>query len=167
MTNLQTVTTSGAGGLVADLSSLATVTSINTTANTGASTLTIDGTKTTFTGGAGGDTVALGGTSITKPIDLGAGDDTLVLADGTALPGVVIDGGTGTADILSLALANDVAGTTNTLRWFEIGGDIYILSDVSDATTFVAGADSVVRLVGAAGLNLNSATVANGLITFH
>ncbi len=109
MTNLQTVTTSGAGGLVADLSSLATVTSINTTASTGASTLTIDGTKTTFTGGAGGDTVTLSGTSITKAIDMGAGDDTLVLADGMGVPGVILNGGAGTADVLSIEHADAIA----------------------------------------------------------
>jgi S-layer protein len=122
MTNLQTVTTSGAGGLVADLSSLVTVTAINTTASTGASTLMIDGTKTTFAGGAGGDTVTLSGTSITKAIDLGAGNDTLVLAAGTGTPAVAIDGGAGTADTLvmnnldaiaaggSTAFANKVTG---------------------------------------------------------
>lgn len=102
MTNLQTVTTSGAGGLIADLAPLTTLASVNTTASTGASTLTIDPTKTTFTGGAGGDTVALSGTTITKAIDLGAGNDTLVLADFTGVPGAAINGGAGTADVLSI-----------------------------------------------------------------
>jgi S-layer protein len=107
--SLQTVTTTGAGGLNANLSSLANLTAINTTASTGVSTVTIDPSKTTFAGGAGGDTVTLGGTNITKAIDLGAGDDTLVLADGMGVPGVILNGGAGTADVLSILYADAIA----------------------------------------------------------
>jgi hypothetical protein len=60
-----------------------------------------------------------------------------------------------------------VAGTTNTLRWFVIGSDLYILSDVSDSTSFVQGADSVIKLVGGATLDMAAASVNAGEITFH
>ena len=67
------------------------------------------------------------------------------------------------------AASTDVAGATNALHWFVLGSDLYIVSDVSDATTFVSGTDVVVKLVGAASLasTMASTTVASALITFH
>lgn len=73
MTNLENVTVAGAGGVTVDLSSA---------------------TKAVFTGGAGNDTITLNGS--TKAHTLGAGDDTVVVADTdvTALKeGFSVDGG--------------------------------------------------------------------------
>lgn len=68
---LKTATITGAGGLTADLSG-ATVTGIDASAATGANTIIVDGTKATYTGGSGKDTVTVAA-SPTKAIDGGAG----------------------------------------------------------------------------------------------
>jgi len=147
----------------------------------------------TYVGGSGDDTVILGkaahsidlsqggddtvqivavdtnsGTVFTSVTGLGA-DDKLSFAtlSNAGAMGAKIGGPTTLAAYLDVA-AQSVAGTTNTLHWFELGGDIYVVSDVSNATTFVQGADTVVRLVGLAGLlNVGNASVAGGEIIFH
>ena len=95
---LKTVTVSGAAGLTADFSGLATVTAVDTSATTGASTVTVNAANATFTGGAGVDKVTAA-TGLLKAIDLGAGDDTLTL--GALVPTATLAGGIGT-DTLSL-----------------------------------------------------------------
>lgn len=86
------------------------ITSVNTTGTTGAVSVTIDGTAATYAGGAGKDTVNLSNiTAISKSIDLGAGDDTLVLGAGTTnVPTVTLKGGDGT-DTLSMTTASAVS----------------------------------------------------------
>lgn len=85
-----------AGGLTA-------ATAINTTGMTGGkATFTIaNGTATTYTGGAGVDsvTVSNANTAITKAIDLGAGDDTLTLDGAAIAPTATLKGGEGTDTI--------------------------------------------------------------------
>lgn len=115
LTALKTVTVTGSAGL--SLGAPAALTSVNTSATTGAVAATIDGTKTTYTGGAGVDTVTLTtGTALTKAIDLGAGDDTLSFA-AVAVSGssAVLNGGDG-IDTLSMNAARAVAlgGATQT-----------------------------------------------------
>lgn len=115
LTALKTVTVTGSAGL--SLGAPAALTSVNTSATTGAVAATIDGTKTTYTGGAGVDTVTLtSGTALTKAIDLGAGDDTLSFA-AVAVSGssAVLNGGDG-IDTLSMNAARAVAlgGATQT-----------------------------------------------------
>ena len=106
MTNLATVAVSGSAGLTAALTQT-TVTGVDTSATTGTSTVTINGQKATFTGGAGKDIVTLSTTAPTKAIALGAGDDTIVLASGTTAMGTggTISGGAGT-DTLSMDAAD-------------------------------------------------------------
>ncbi|WP_333873183.1 beta strand repeat-containing protein [Methylobacter sp.] len=95
---LKTVTVSGSAGLTADFTLASKVTAVDTSATTGASKVTIDGSKATFTGGAGADTVTVV-TGATKAISLGAGDDSLTL--GALVPTAAISGGAGT-DTLSM-----------------------------------------------------------------
>lgn len=112
---LEAVKVTETAGLTLDATPAATLTSVDTTGTTGAVTVTIDGTKATYAGGAGKDTVNLSNTTaVSKVIDLGAGDDTLVLGTGTtAVPTEILKGGEGT-DTLSMttASANSFGGAT-------------------------------------------------------
>lgn len=112
---LKTVTVSGTAGLSIDASG-ATVTAVNTAATTGTVTATIDGTKATYTGGAGVDNVTLSAADPTKAINLGAGDDSLTLANTTDTSTEVLEGGDGT-DTLVLTAAD--AETNSAATAFE------------------------------------------------
>lgn len=114
-----TVTGSGnvAGTTGAGANQLDAATSINTTGMTaGNATFTIaDGTKTSYTGGAGVDsvTVSNAGTAITKAIDLGAGDDTLTLTGAPVVaPTATLKGGDGT-DTIAMSGASAEALSAN------------------------------------------------------
>jgi len=67
--------------------------------------VSIDGTKATYTGGAGKDTVTLTTVAPTKAISLGAGDDKVTLAAGTTAMGAngTIAGGDGTDTLVMVA----------------------------------------------------------------
>jgi len=105
LTNLKTVTVSGSAGLSIDASGAA-VTSVNTSATTGAVTATINATKATYTGGAGVDTVTLAtGTALTKAVDLGDGDDTLIFDAAVTGSTAKLSGGNGT-DTVSMTVAH-------------------------------------------------------------
>lgn len=88
LTKLATVTVSGAGGLVSDLSAVS-VTAVNAAGSSGANTITLDGTKATYVGGSGIDTLKL-----------------------AAVPTKSVDGGAGTADVLELAAVADLSTVT-------------------------------------------------------
>lgn len=93
-----------------------TVTSVDTTGTNGTVTISIQGDRATYTGGAGKDIVTITnpGTAISKAIDLGAGDDTLVLSAGTpVVPTATLKGGEGT-DTIKLAAADAASLTTST-----------------------------------------------------
>lgn len=110
LTALETVKVSGTAGLNLGTNGSTTIKSIDTTGTTGAVTAAIDGTKATYTGGEGVDTVTLiASASINKAINLGGGDDTLNFT-GTNVPaaGGTIDGGTG-SNTLGLAAADAAA----------------------------------------------------------
>ncbi len=105
LTALKTVTVTGSAGLSIDASG-ANVTSVNTTATTGAVTATINGTKATYTGGAGVDNVTLDtGLALTKAIDLGAGNDTLSFAALAVTGSTALLSGGADTDTLSMAVA--------------------------------------------------------------
>lgn len=111
---LTTVSVTGAAGLILNLGEAATLTSVNTSGTTGAVTSTIDGSKATYTGGAGVDTVALSASVVGKAIALGAGND---IVDGTlaTLTGTfTLDAGDGTDTLVlsetqAAALSGDAA----------------------------------------------------------
>ncbi len=106
---LKNVTVSGSAGLSLMATVADTLESVNTSATTGAVSVTIDGSKATYTGGSGVDTVSLAtATALTKAIDLGAGDDSLsfgtVEVRGST---AALSGGAGTDTIsMSVAAAN-------------------------------------------------------------
>ncbi len=107
---LKTVKVSETAGLSLNAGVANTVTSVDTTGTTGAVTVTIEGARATYTGGAGVDTVALAtDTALTKAIDLGAGDDTLSFAALNVTGSTAaLKGGDGT-DTLSMAVATAAA----------------------------------------------------------
>lgn len=109
LTALKTVTVSGTAGLTIDASGV-NVTSVNTSATTGTVTATVDGTKATYTGGTGVDNVTLSAADPTKAINLGAGDDSLTLANTSDTSTEVLEGGDGT-DTLVLTAADAKANS--------------------------------------------------------
>lgn len=106
LAGLTTVVVSESAGVSLNAGVANTVTSVNTSATTGATTVTIEGGRATYTGGAGVDTVTLAtDTALTKAIDLGAGDDTLSFAALNVTGSTAtLSGGAGT-DTLSMATA--------------------------------------------------------------
>jgi len=89
------------------------VTSVNTSASTGTSAVTIASDVATYTGGAGVDNVTFSNTTAaTKAMTLGAGNDSVTVKAGTTLttPTAAIDGGDGT-DTLVMAAADAAAAS--------------------------------------------------------
>lgn len=131
---LKSVTVSGSAGLsLGDLS--ATLTSVNTSATTGAVTSTIDGAKATYTGGSGVDTVTLATTaSLTKAIDLGAGDDTLDFGALTVTATTAtLSGGDGTDTLVMNMTA--AAALDDTAQSHYTGFERLTLSNAAGNTT--------------------------------
>jgi len=106
----KTIKVTETAGLNLTAATLTALESVDTTGTTGAVTVTIDGTKATYTGGAGVDsvTVSNAGTAITKAIDLGGNDDTLKLDGTVVVPTATLKGGDGT-DTLSMTIASAAA----------------------------------------------------------
>lgn len=112
------VVITGAGGVSADLTPITALTSVDTTGSTaavpatgtltGANTLTI-GSGVAFTGGAGQDILTVAQT--TKAVNLGDGNDTVILGTTALSTGGSVNGGAGT-DILKLSNANAVTLST-------------------------------------------------------
>ncbi|ALK98769.1 hypothetical protein AB595_02300 [Massilia sp. WF1] len=121
---------------------LAAATSINTSGMTaGTAEFTIaDGTTTTYTGGAGSDTVTIANaeTAISKAVDLGAGDDKLVLTStgAAALPTATLSGGAG-VDTIAMNGASAAAFSANATFAGKIDGfeKLEITDKVTTATT--------------------------------
>ena len=158
--------TTAAGGLTA-------ATAINTTGMTaGKATFTIaDGTKTSYTGGAGVDTVTVqsANIAITKAIDLGAGDDKLTLEGSgsttVAVPTANLNGGAGTNTIAmsgasAAALSangdfaakidnfqkleiTDTANAATTINMANMDGIKYVVSKGGNAVAGVTGSKQV------------------------
>jgi len=82
LTTLKTVTVTGAGGVGIDVSGIASVTAVDASASTGANTVTVAADQTTYTGGAGVDTVSIT-KDATKAIDGGAGTADELVLNGT------------------------------------------------------------------------------------
>lgn len=135
---LTTIKVTETAGLTLNSQATALVTSVDTTGTTGAVTLTLDGSKATYAGGAGVDKVTItnANTAIAKAIDLGAGDDTLTLnvvgATTVAVPTVDLKGGDG-VDTIALSAADAVALSANGTFAGKIDG--FEKLSVGNATT--------------------------------
>ncbi|MCU6496671.1 DUF4214 domain-containing protein [Rugamonas sp. A1-17] len=104
---LKTATVKGAGSFTADLSGVASLTSLDMSAGSGKHTVTLDGTiaAATIKGGSGVDVVTVTGALDAKSsIALGAGNDTYKFTTAAAA-GAVVSGGDGT-DTLGVVNGN-------------------------------------------------------------
>lgn len=155
MAALATATVTGAAGLTADVSGLATVTAVDTSGATGTSTITLNGTKATFTGGAGVDKVTLA-TGATKAISLGAGNDSLTL--GAFVPTAAISGGDGTDTLSISAAAAATASGSATFAGLVTGFEKLTLTGATNQTIDLAvlGNYNDVTTSGGNGLTLSN-----------
>ena len=119
-TSLSTVTVKGTAGLTATVSQ-ASVTAVDTSATTGAATITLDATKASYTGGAGVDKVSTSAAAPSKAISLGDGDDMLTLWTGTTAVTGTITGGNGT-DTLSMVAADAVTASATATFAGKVSG---------------------------------------------
>jgi S-layer protein len=149
----------------------------------GADTIIYTGGSDTFTGGAGNDTfdINANGTKAAhaKIMDLTAGDkiDFAGVIDAGTLGNVDYAAGAGgfgaqkvtlgaaaTLDMyLDAAAAADGATGDEIVKWFDFGGDTYVVVDNTAGATFSA-TDSVVKLAG--GSDLTNSAVVDGVLTF-
>lgn len=165
LTKLATVTVSGSAGITADLSA-ATVTAVNTSATTGASKVTIDASKATFTGGAGADTVTNSSGTSTKAIDLGAGDDSLAMTAVAATPTGKIAGGTGTDTLAMTAALAATASASASFAGIVSGFESLTLSGATNQTIDLAvlGNFNYVTTSGGNGLTLSNMPTGGTLV---
>ncbi len=165
---IATITVKGSGGVTTDVSGIASLATVDTTASTaaapasgtatGANTITI-GTGVTYNGGAGQDVVSVGAT--TKAVALGGGNDTAVVSVTALGAGGSISGGDGT-DTLKLSNANAVtlstAGATQAAFKAAVTG-----FETLDITTQTASTVDVSKIGTFNQVNMLSATAAQVL----
>ncbi|MYM85055.1 DUF4214 domain-containing protein [Duganella sp. FT50W] len=154
-----TVNVSGSGNVAGTTANggLNVATAINTSGMTaGTAKFTIaDGTFTTYTGGAGSDSVIVSnaGTAITKAINLGAGDDVLTLQGTVVVPTATLSGGAGTdtiamngASAASLSANGDFAAKIDGFEKLAITDTVTIATTVNmanmDGITYVVSNNS-------------------------
>ena len=127
----------------------------------GADTLIITGDLATLTGGAGNDVFNIGNpttnvNSYATITDLTAGD-VIQFASGAATftSAKVTTGGTAVfQDLANLAIASTDTGNVS---WFQLGGDTYVIENVSDnASAFVNNTDVIVKITGLVDLSTAS-----------
>lgn len=162
---LTTIKVTETAGLSLGALATANVTSVDTTGTTGAVTLTLDGSKAVYTGGAGADrvTISNANTAIAKAIDLGAGDDTLTLnvtAGSVAVPTVDLKGGDG-VDTIAMSAADAVALSANGTFAGKIDGfeKLSIGNAAAAGTVNLANLDNINYVISA-----NSASIGAGAV---
>lgn len=145
----------------------------NDTINGGAGvdTIVYTGGADVLTGGAGNDVFdmdAAGTSSVYVTItDLTAGD-TIEIAGidtGTATwnaTAVSLGSAATLANYLDAAAAGN-GGTNSIARWFEFGGNTYIVNDNSAGATFVSGTDALIKISGS--VDLADSTLATTVLT--
>ena len=153
----EAINVSGTGNVAGNTTAgLTAATAINTTGMTaGKATFTIaNGTVTSYTGGAGADsvTVSNANVAITKAIDLGAGDDTLTLnvtAGTVAVPTATLKGGDGTDTIaMNGASAESLSANGTFAGKIEGFEKLHINDTVAAATTVnMANMDGITYVV--------------------
>lgn len=150
--------------------------------------ITVGNGNNTITAGAGNDTIVLG--SGMNTVDVGAGTDGVTLVvpvNGNAYSTITGLGSTGDSltlvdqgtevftaakvtqaetaafrDYLDAAAAGDGSLNAN-IKWFQYGGNTYVVEDLSAANSFADGVDLVVKLTGL--VDLSTAGAAGNVIT--
>ncbi|NVE01395.1 S-layer family protein [Massilia sp. BJB1822] len=165
-----TLTVTGAKAVtVSGLSAVGALTTVDATGSAGGVTITpVLGNAVVFKGGAGNDTISLGASTVAT--DMGAGNNTVILA-GALGAGGTVKGGSGTSDTLSMTVAAaDAADADATFKTAVTGFEILKLTGgVADTTVDVAalgGFNAVTTGGQAAGKTLSLANLAsNGTLT--
>jgi len=124
-----------------------------TTTSTGADTLVISAAQTT-----GGFYTSLRGWAACDKLDFTAVDGAGV-AEATLGAKITLSGSSNFADYLDAVTATDNTAVGE-INWFQFGGNTYVTVDAANSTTYVAGTDSVVELVGLVDLSGATATTA-------
>ncbi len=176
---LVTANVAGAGSFMADLSGISSLTAVNASTSTGANTVTLDGTTSTYTGGSGVDSVTLAVTA-TKAVDGGAGTEDVLTLNGAF---GVAQVGTMATNFEVLGLGAAATGTydadgfgklthgalTGAVVYTNVSADptLTITATTGQAATVslksdVGTSDKLnVTITGAAGINANTLTAAN------
>ncbi len=154
---LKTVAVTGTAGVTGNFSG-ATVTGITTTGTTGTTTVTIDGSKATYTGGAGVDAVTLAATTPSKAISLGDGADSLDLSGATGTPTGAIDGGAGTDSLRITATLAATSSASSAFAGIVKNFESLVLTAATNNVIDLAvlGNFSSVSTSGGNGLTLNN-----------
>lgn len=144
----------------------------------GADTLTATGSGDVLIGGAGNDTLIVTGNLAT--LTGGAGNDTFNVADPTtSVNGYATITDLTAGDIIKFAasadnfiaskisqadtavfqdFANEAINSTDMgdVSWFQVGGNTYVIDNVSNGTSFVNGQDVIVKITGLVDLSKSS-----------
>lgn len=139
LTNLATVTVTGAGGVTTNVASNAQLTAFNAAGSSGTNTVTLDATKSTYTGGSGVDNVTISAVS-TK----------------------AINGGAGSADVLTVNAASYAANALNTgFEGLAMGGAANGSFNAAGFTSLsagaIGGASSFINVGAGVGLTITDA----------
>ncbi len=140
---LETLNVEGEGNVtMGDIS--ATTKAVSAAAATGAVSATVDGTKATVATGSGNDTITVDTADLSKNVDLGAGDDRLVLSAATAnVPTGSVKGGDGTDTIaMTFTSAQALDGNTN----FATAIDSFERLAITDQAVLAADADVTIDM---------------------
>lgn len=157
LSSLRTVTVSGAAGLTADLATTTTVTAVDTTASTGQSTVTLNASRASYTGGSGIDRVTTSSANPAYAISLGAGDDSLVLRNSGAAPTVALSGGDGTDSLTIDSTTAATASGSGAFAGLVTGFEQLVLTGATNQTVDLAqlGITDQVTTSGGNGLTLS------------
>ncbi len=154
MTSLATIQIDGSAGLTdTDLASLANLASVTaSSAASGVITVSLNDTKTTFTGGAGQDIVTIT-SDATKAITGGSASDNIIVLDGTTFS--LADTGTNVSHFSiagfssgSTAGGYDVSGDSSSIFGPGVITAIDLLSGFNTATTFTVAPDTAMNIDG-------------------
>lgn len=157
LTALKTLTVTGSAGISVNVSSNSAVTAVDTTGTSGTSTITLNADASTFSGGAGVDTVTATG-SVNKAISLGAGNDTFVFVAPRGYPTGNINGGDGIDTISMSAILAEVFSSNATFAGKVTGFELLTLTSSTNRTVDLAvlGNYSAVSTSGGTGLTLSN-----------
>ena len=165
---VKTLTVTGAGSV--DLGTVSagvagSATSIDASNNSGGLTITYGSDTGTMTGGSGDDVITTDSETISKAVDLGAGDDTYVLAadsSGTTVT-AALDGGDGT-DTLSMSSAAAARLDASTVFADDITGfEVLKLGALANSANIVTNNLGLSKNVVVAGTASNGAATLSGL----
>lgn len=139
--------------------------------NAGVDTITYTGGADVFTGGAGNDVFTLTaiGTqtahltvsdlTVGDTINLASANLTATIANQTLGAKVSLGAGATFAQALDAA----AAGAANAVKWFQFGGDTYLLIDNQAGATYTSGTDVLIQFTGL--VDLSTSTTAAEVLT--